>query len=120
VHSPPARRTALTRLSRRLQVRKAVDALMAHLAKERAGKKSLFEEEDMFSLARRCRRPRALPPLTHAPPVQVVALAKVPAHGSVKAHRMCVAAPAATPPRAAASDESFCVDSPSHGLSADD
>jgi len=39
-------------------VRKAVDALMAHLAKERAGKKSLFEEEDMFSLARRCRRPR--------------------------------------------------------------
>lgn len=71
---------------------------MAHLAKERAGKKSLFEEEDMFSLARRCRLPRAPPPLTHAPPVQVVALAKVPAHGSVKAHRMCVAAPAAAPP----------------------
>lgn len=53
-------------------VQKAVAALYTHLAKERAGKSALFEEEDMFSL--------------------VVALEKTPQHGSVKAHRLCVPA----------------------------
>ena len=57
-------------------VQRAVAALFTHLAKERAGKSALFEEEDMFSL--------------------VVALEKTPQHGSVKAHRMCA------PPGAAA------------------
>jgi hypothetical protein len=52
----------------KIQVDRAVAALLAHLARERAGKSALFVEEDMFSL--------------------VVALDKVPAHGSVKAHRM--------------------------------
>lgn len=108
-----------------------MDALFKHLAKEQASKSSLLEEEDIFSLVRAVPHPssRQGPQLnsdTVLTASQVVALKKIPGHGSAKPHRMCVT-PAPCVPRAHTAQShrmrhrtrNFAfMDSPSHGHTA--
>lgn len=73
------------------QVTQAVAALLRHLAKERAGKSTLFEEEDVFSLARGAASAVRGGGWLTRPAFQVIALKKTPGAGKAKPHRMCVA-----------------------------